>query len=148
MSKSYALFLALIPLLISSCKKDDSSMQQSPMTETGKPLKSDSKEPVIAIINPENGTAVWDTYLTVRATDNMGLKKIEIFEDGIVIQSWQAENRGKPVTSWANTYSYNPGLWDVRELTAVATDWSGNTSRHHITVYKLISCCTPPASGN
>ena len=148
MFKPHVLCLAIATILLVSCKKDDSSIQSPESTGTERPVKRDVQPPVVAIINPANGTAVWDTYLSVQASDNIGIRKIEMFEDGKVIQSWQAETNNKSVTSWSNTYIYNPGLMDVRELTAVVTDWAGNSSQHQITVYKLISCCTPPPAGN
>lgn len=142
MLKPVVLTLASLPLLLVSCKKDDQTLTGQSNLE--RPVKRDMEAPVVAIVNPLNGTAVWDTYLSVRASDDVGIKKIEIFEDGLLIQSWESSEHGKPVMNWTNTYFYNPGIWDIRILKAVATDWSGKTSQHEITVYKLISCCPPP----
>ena len=135
--------MAMLSATLFSCQKDDSSLTNPTTSGVDRPFKKDVEPPVVAILNPQHGTAVWDTYISVGASDDVGLKKVEILEDGKVIHSWQADEHGRPVTSFTETYPYNPGIWDIRNLKAVSTDWTGKSSAHEITVYKLISCCMP-----
>jgi len=123
-------------LILSSCQKDDSSF-----SETERPYKKDFTPPEVSITSPKHGDAIWDTYLTIEISDNMGIRGLEIYQDG---QLWRGTNlpqNGRPQTQWTVTIPYNIGLPDMRIIKAVAYDKAGLQSEHEITVYKLIACC-------
>lgn len=145
MSKPHVLLLAFLSLSLFSCKKDgDQLMNPSNDSNLEKSIKKDKEAPSINLLSPVDQSAVWNTDLTVEVSDNLGLERLDIYEDGQLIRTCVAPSNGKAVTFWHCSWDYNPGIWDVRTLKAVATDLAGNIAERQITVYKLIQCCPAP----
>ncbi|HOC37767.1 MAG TPA: S8 family serine peptidase [Thermodesulfobacteriota bacterium] len=93
----------------------------------------DTQGPFVTIKQPANGSTVSNkTKITVSGTDNVGIKKIELFIDGKL----------KTSTS-ASTLNYN---WNTQKeiagahtIATKAYDAAGNMGGHSITVYKVNS---------
>jgi hypothetical protein len=124
-------------LTLVSCQKDESSL-----SELGRPTKKDVTAPKVRITSPVDGSAVWNTQLTVETSDDMAIGGLEIYQDDVWMNSVNLPENGRAITNHTFSAFYNPGLPDIRRLKAVATDRAGNKSQHEITVYKLV-CCGP-----
>lgn len=124
-------------LALTSCQKDDNSLDQFQ-----KPIKKDVTAPVVRIVSPVDGSGIWNTQMNVEISDDMALGGLEIYQDGVLLNSVVFSDKGKAVTNHLFTSFYNIGLPDIRTLKAVVSDKAGNKSEHQITVYKLV-CCGP-----
>ena len=91
----------------------------------------DTTPPVVSITQPPDGSPVGrKVTINVKASDNVGVSKIELFIDGVF----------KSAVSSGTTLSYN---WNTNKvlrgphiISAKAYDSAGNVSTHSVTVYK------------
>lgn len=108
--------LIILLLFVSGCIKPPSPPQQ------------DTEKPVVSILSPQDGAVLSDVVeIKIQATDNVGIKKITLYIDGV--------EKGSVNNS---TYTYN---WDTKEvsngshtITAKAEDTSGNIGEKSINV--------------
>lgn len=131
------LFALCGALALTSCQKDESSLNGAE-----RPFKNDATPPVVRITSPADGAVVWDTQLTVEVSDDMAVGSLEIYQDGVLLNSVNMPSQGRPVREHSFTAFYNIGMPDIRTLRAFATDKAGNKAEHQITIYKLV-CCGP-----
>jgi thermitase len=91
----------------------------------------DTIAPVVSITSPQNGSYVARMQkINIKATDNVGVGKLELYIDGIL----------KSVATNQNTFTYT---WDTRKeakgnhgISTKAYDAAGNVGGYAITVYK------------
>jgi hypothetical protein len=130
--------LALSALVLSSCQKETIENSAS---ESERPFRNDFEAPIVNIISPRCYEAVWDTEIDIQMTDNKALKTLNLYEDGVIIQTLNFNaNPGQAVTSFRRSFPYNPGIFDERKIKAEAIDMNNNKSIHEIILYKFVCC--------
>lgn len=131
---SKQLFLALTCLtLLVSCSKDDSQLM-----DIEKSVKKDKINPVVNFLSPTNQSAINAVDLVIEVSDNMGLDKIEIFEDGQLIRSSTFNRTNKKEIRAIMSWPYTIGNFDERMIKAVVTDQAGNSSEQSIILYRAL----------
>jgi thermitase len=103
-------------------------------------ITGDTTPPSVQFASPAAGATVSDTVLvSVNATDNMGVASVAISLNGVTVA-----NLTKTPYTWSwNTTNYANGAYN---LTAIATDNSGNQAAQTITVNVYnIPDTTPPS---
>jgi hypothetical protein len=88
----------------------------------------DNPVPSVSIVSPSSGVKLAGTKaFVVEASDDDSVVKVELFVDNVLVGSDEIS----PYNFTVDFTSYNPGLHTVK---AVATDKSGTTSKHEITI--------------
>ena len=90
----------------------------------------DLTAPYVSIISPEDGATISDsTTVNVSATDDVGVERLEIYVNGVLI----ATDTTAPYGFYWDTTNYSEGYY---ELSALAYDYSQNEGQSNvITVY-------------
>ena len=135
MLKPKFLLVPIIALFVTSCQKDSSIADAS---LNGKPIKKDITPPTIQFNSPADHAVVWNTDLAISMSDDLGLSSLEILENERIWYRESFDPHGRAVKTHSTSIPFNMGLFDMRTLTAVATDLAGNKSSHQITLYKLV----------
>jgi hypothetical protein len=90
----------------------------------------DTIPPVVSILSPTNGSTVGKkANLQAKASDNVGISKMELYIDGVLILVKNSSN----ITSPWNTANVSKGQHVIK---AKAYDQAGNVGENSITVYK------------
>ena len=106
------------------------SAQSTPASATT-PACPDTTAPTVSISSPSDGSTFSErrVKIVVSASDNIGVRKIEIYIDGSLIAATNA-------SSFQYYWSTRKASSGAHMITAKAYDATGNTGVHTITVYK------------
>jgi Subtilase family/Bacterial Ig domain/Fervidolysin N-terminal prodomain len=89
----------------------------------------DITDPLVSIVSPEEGSTVSSSItVSVSATDNVGVERIELYIDGAFFGTSTTD----PHNFYWNTNDFPDGYY---ELSAIGYDTSGNIGSNSVTVY-------------
>lgn len=130
--KQNLLLLIACNIMLYSCSKNDDALTLA------RPIKKDVIAPIVTMTQPGSVVDKYSTTTaTITATDDMALKSVYYYENGVLARSWSTNSvPGCTATSWELSFPFQ-ATSNIMYIRVVCTDLAGNITEINKTITAL-----------